>query len=182
MMSVNGDLQCFLVCVCVCVRRLHDHECVCCSATTPITDSNRSSSNIYRSLLWYRPWLASVYLMDTRVFGPLGCFSTAIWSSEETPVTSEHSTSLLALAERSVWTCVRERTCGSVCFEKLRLAPGWWYDLQMDATYCSGRTSHFSSLMEFYSMGIQCIEGDIIWCNRNSCALWWILIFLFILS
>lgn len=63
-----------------------------------------------------------MYLMDTRVFGPLGCYSTAMWSSEETPVTSEHSTSLWLRLDGA---CVRVREArGSVCFEKPRLAPG----------------------------------------------------------
>lgn len=57
-----------------------------------------------------------MYLMDTRVFGPLGCFSTAIWSSEETPVTAEHSTSLRPWLDRArVCACARLRACVEVC-------------------------------------------------------------------
>lgn len=61
-----------------------------------------------------------MYLMDTRVFGPLGCYSTAMWSSEETPVTSEHSTSLWL---RSDGACARVREAsGSVRFEETEVS------------------------------------------------------------
>lgn len=50
-------------------------------------------------------------LMDTGVFGPLGGFSAAMWSSEETPVTTQHCTSLQRVCVRAcMCVCVRQET------------------------------------------------------------------------